>query len=151
MSLTSSSLMTSFHCFLFNFFRFLPPANSFKLLFLSPLPHFILVSACARARAKRPAPASCPCLRVTLLSLPLSGTVPMWGRERERGGRDERKGARKRQRERRGAKKKDKETRERMQMQDPSRLQICKCCCLCDMQMRDYRALIRVKRTVHVN
>lgn len=28
---------------------------------------------------------------------------------------------------------------------------ICKYCCLCDMQMRDYRALIRVKRTVHVN
>lgn len=32
-----------------------------------------------------------------------------------------------------------------------SRLQICKYCCLCDMQMRDYRALIRVKRSVHVN
>lgn len=103
-----------------------------------------VIRACARVsartRARRPALASCPCLRVALLSLPLPGNVPYEGVIR-----------RENEKKKQGVKKKGKETRVRMQMQSPSRLQICKCGCLCDMQMRDYRALIRVKRTVHVN
>lgn len=141
--LTSSSFMQSFTCFLSYSLDLPAHTNSFKLAFPSFLPHFLLVSALARARAKQPVPASCPYLHVALLSLPLSGIVPMW--------KGERLWERETRRERRGAKKKGKETRECMQMQGLSRLQICKYCCLCDMQMRDYRALIRVKRTVHVN
>lgn len=41
------------------------------------LPHFLLVELWARARAKQPVLASCPYLHVAMLSLPLSGIVPM--------------------------------------------------------------------------
>lgn len=137
--LAGSSLMPSLTCFL-SYSLGLPAYKLFQTCFPSFMPHFLLIIAWTRARAKQPVPASCPYLHVALLLLPLSGIVPMW------------KGVRLPPRERgRGAKKKGKETRECMQMQGLSRLQICKYCCLCDMQMRDYRALIRVKRTVHVN
>ena len=132
--------------------------TSFHLQTFHPL-HFASFPPC-----QCPCQGACQATSVCLLSL--SACCPVvaatfWHcirvsereREREREREGERDGEREkeRQRERRGAKKKGKETRECMQMQGPSRLQICKCCCLCDMQMRDYRALIRVKRTVHVN
>lgn len=80
--LTSSSFMPSFTCFLSYSLDLPAHTNSFKLAFPSFLPHFLLVSALARARAKQPVPASCPYLHVALLSLPLSGIVPMWKGER---------------------------------------------------------------------
>lgn len=142
--LTSSSFMPSFTCFLS--YSLDPPAhtNSFKLAFPSFLPHFISLSVPWPGHVPSnqclPLVPICmlPCCRCHFLALyPCERGERLWERETRR--------------ERRGAKKKGKETRECMQMQGLSRLQICKYCCLCDMQMRDYRALIRVKRTVHVN
>lgn len=141
--LTSSSFMPSFTCFLSYSLKLPASTNSFKLAFPSFLPHFLLVSALARARAKQPVPQ--PLVRICMLPCCRCHFLALYPCER---GRDCERETR---RERRGAKKKGKETRECMQMQGLSRLQICKYCCLCDMQMRDYRALIRVKRTVHVN
>lgn len=151
MFLTRSSFMPSFTCFVSSSPRSLHPQtlsnfhSSFCLIFslLVPVPGRVPSNQCL------PLVPVCmlPCCRCHFLAL-----YPcVCERESERGGGREMVRERKRQRERRGAKKKGKETRECMQMQSPSRLQICKCCCLCDMQMRDYRALIRVKRTVHVN
>lgn len=135
----------TFTVFSGTFVLFLNLRSFSDLHFLPSLANFLLVSTRARARAKRPAPASCSCLHATLFA---AATFWHWTYVTET--RERRKERRWRDREKcEGQRKKDKKTGKLMQMYSPSRLQICKCCC--DMQMIDYRALIRIKRHVPVN